>query len=200
MIFSTVFLAAEDVTGLAIGRKLLANAKPLTIYREYNGHGFGRLKANVANYCQMGQQGIPVIMFTDLDHARCAPSLIENWLGRKPSENFLFRVCIREVESWLLGHSTAIAELLRLPLSRIPVDPEAISDPKAALIQLAQRSPAKIRQALTPIGTAAIGPGYNELMVEFIQTSWEPEVAEEHCPSLLKARLRIAELARRVSS
>jgi hypothetical protein len=199
MIYSSVFLAAEDSTGLAIGRKLVANAKPLTVYREYNGRGFGRLKANVESYCEMGRQGLPVLMFTDLDDAQCAPLLIDRWLGEKASANFLFRVCIREVESWLLGHRMAIAELLRIPPSRVPTDPEALPDPKAALIHLAQRSPARIKRAVTPIGTATIGPGYNDLMEEFIRTSWEPDVAEEHCPSLLKARLRIAELAGRVS-
>lgn len=199
MIYSTVYLAAEDTTGLAIGRKLVAHAKPLTVYREYNGRGFGKLKKKVASYCEMGRQGFPVLMFTDLDDARCAPSLIEQWIGEKPTPNFLFRVCIREVESWLMGHQTAIATLLSISPSRIPRDPELLHDPKAALIHLAQQSPARIKRAVTPIGTATIGPGYNELMEEFIRTSWDPDIAQENCPSLSKARLRIAELASRVT-
>lgn len=44
--FPTVYLAAEDLPGLAVGRKLVAEHSTLTVYREENGHGFGMLKKN----------------------------------------------------------------------------------------------------------------------------------------------------------
>jgi hypothetical protein len=40
----TVYLAAEDVPGLAVGRKLVAAASPLTVHREENGHGWASSK------------------------------------------------------------------------------------------------------------------------------------------------------------
>ena len=92
-----------------------------------------------------------------------------------------------------------MAELLRIPMSQISSNPEQLADPKAELIRLAQRSPAKIRKAITPVGTSSIGPGYNDLFETFIRESWVPEVAAESCPSLEKARRRIAELAGRFS-
>jgi Domain of unknown function (DUF4276) len=199
MTYSTVYLAAEDIPGLAVGRKLIAEAKPLTVYREENARGNGRLKKNVKSYDEMGRCGLPVLMLTDLDSFECATALKNTWLKHDTAADFLFRICVREVEAWLLGHCSAMAELLRIPMSQISSNPEQLADPKAELIRLAQRSPAKIRKAITPVGTSSIGPGYNDLFETFIRESWVPEVAAKSCPSLEKTRRRIAELADRVS-
>lgn len=199
MTYSTVYLVAEDIPGLAVGRKLIAEAKPLTVYREENPRGQGRLKKNVESYQNMGRCGMPVLMLTDLDAFECAPAFKRTWLRHDTSMDFLFRICVREVEAWLLGHSSAMAELLHIPLSQIHSNPEQLADPKSELVRLAQSSPAKIRKAMTPVGTSSIGPGYNDLLETFIRESWMPEVAAESCPSLEKARRRIAELAGRVS-
>lgn len=200
MTYSTVYLVAEDIPGLAVGRKLIGEAKHLTVYREENARGHGRLKKNVQSYNEMGRCGFPVLMLTDLDSFECAPAFKRSWLKHDTSTDFLFRICVREVEAWLLGHCSAMAELLRIPMSQIPSDPEQLADPKAALIRLAQKSPAKIKKALTPVGTSSIGPGYNELLEAFIRESWSPEVAAKSCLSLEKTRRRIAELADRVSA
>ncbi len=199
MTYSTVYLAAEDIPGLAVGRKLIVEAKPLTVYREVNARGHGRLRRNVENYQNMGKSGLPVLMLTDLDTFECAPAFKRAWLKQETSADFLFRVCVREVEAWLLGHGSAMAELLSIRVSKLPSYPEQLADPKAELIRLAQSSPAKIRKAITPVGTSSIGPGYNELLETFIRENWRPEVAAESCPSLEKTRRRIAELAGRVS-
>jgi hypothetical protein len=44
ILLSTVYLAAEDAPSLAVGRKLVSTASPLTVHREENGHGWGTLK------------------------------------------------------------------------------------------------------------------------------------------------------------
>ena len=74
MTYPTVYLVAEDIPGLAVGRKLIAEAKPLTVYREENARGQGRLKKNVESYQNMGRCGLPVLMLTDLDSFECAPA------------------------------------------------------------------------------------------------------------------------------
>ncbi len=195
---STVYLAAEDQLGLAVGRRLIAEAPPLTIYREENGHGFGALKRKTINYQSMGLH-MPVLMLTDLDNQPCAPSVISEWLGSSPNVGFLFRVCVREVEAWLLADRAAIASLLRIPVARIPKQPESVSDPKGVLIQLAQKAPTRLRAALTPIGTATIGPDYNALLVQFVMKEWNPTAAAQVAPSLARTRTRIAQLAALIS-
>jgi hypothetical protein len=191
---STVYLAAEDEPGLAIGRKLVAEAPPLLVYREENARGNGNLKRKVSNFQKMGALGFPVLVITDLDSRLCPPKMIADWLGEAPSSGFLFRICVREVESWLLADRKAIARFLSVPISRIPNAPDSLQDPKAKLIAIAQYSrDRKIREGFKPIGSSTIGPDYNRFLGSFIRDSWEADEAAKVSPSLARAceRLRI---------
>jgi hypothetical protein len=192
----TIYLAAEDLPGLAIGRRLIAEQPVLMIYREENGHGFGSLKRKTPRYDQMAANGMPVLLLTDLDNDHCPPAKIAGWLGRIPSRGFLFRICVREVEAWLLADKPAMAELLKLKEDHLPSAPELLSDPKAKLIELAQKSPRKIRDGLTPRGSASIGPYYNEFLTEFITHKWSIDRAANRAPSLSRARTRVSQLAK----
>lgn len=193
-----VYLTAEDEPGLALGRKLVQEAPPLTVYREENGRGYVTLKNKTPNYQKMGLH-MPVLMLTDLDACVCPAKLIDDWLGEPPSKGFLFRICVREVEAWLLAHRSAMAEFLGIDFGRVPSDPEQLKDPKAELIRLAQRAPRHIRIGITPIGSAMIGPRYNELLCGFVRDTWDPVAAAQNSASLRRARKRIRQLAERVS-
>ncbi len=189
-----VYLAAEDEPGLAIGRKLVANAAPLKIYREENARGFGNLKNKISSYQQMGVH-MPVLMITDLDNNPCPSELIDDWLGTIPSKGFLFRICVREVEAWLLAHREAMATFLKIPEAKLPMEPEKLINPKAELIRLAKHAPRSIRVGLTPVGSATIGPDYNVLLEEFIRNNWSPVIASSRAPSLKRTCFRLNELA-----
>lgn len=184
----TVLLAAEDVPGLAVGRKLVAEHPRISVYREKNGGGYSYLRKKVASYDQMGRMGLPVLMFTDLDGDPCPSGKIAAWLGHAPSRGFLFRVCVREVEAWLLADRPAMAAFLNLEEGKLPAAPERLADPKATLIKLAKMAPRKIRIGMTPIGRAAIGPVYNDLLSDFIANSWSVDRATTRAPSLQRAR------------
>jgi hypothetical protein len=191
----TVYLAAEDVPGLAVGRRLVGEQSSLSVYRDKNGYGFGNLKKKAPSYDQMGKNGLPVLMLTDLDTAPCPSGKIHDWLGRKPNRGFRFRICVREVEAWLLADREAMAVFLKINEGIVPAAPESLPDPKAALIKLAQKAPRKIRVGLTPQGSAPIGPEYNDLLSGFIADSWCISRAADRAPSLKRARKRISELA-----
>lgn len=191
----TVYLAAEDVPGLAVGRKLVAEHPGISVYREKNGGGYSSLRKKAVSYDQMGSMGFPVLMLTDLDEDPCPSGKIADWLGHAPSRGFLFRVCVREVEAWLLADRPAMAAFLKLAESKLPAAPEGLADPKAALINLAKMAPRKIRVGMTPIGRATIGPDYNDLLSRFIADSWSVDRAVTRAPSLQRARKRIGELA-----
>lgn len=193
--FSTVYLAAEDVPGLAVGRKLVAEQPALSVYWEENARGYGRLKIKTPKYDQMGAKGLPVLLLTDLDSAPCPSGKVADWLGRAPSRGFLFRICVREVEAWLLADREALAEFLKVKVTTLPLSPESLDDPKAKLIKLAQKSPRRIR-----LGLAPIGPDYNELLSGFIAENWSIDRAAERAPSLTRARQRVAELAAAVTA
>ena len=197
---STVYLAAEDEPGLAVGRKLVAEAPPLSIFREENTHGFGRLRTKASNFQQMGERGLPVLMITDLDTQPCPSGMINEWLGEAPSSGFLFRICVREVEAWLLAHRSAMAHFLDVALSSMPNEPELLPDPKAKLIALAQRSShRRIRVGFKPIGSSTIGPDYNRLLSDFIRNSWNANIASQVSPSLARARGRLRHFATSVA-
>lgn len=197
---STVYLAAEDEPGLAVGRKLVEEAPPLSVYREDNAHGAGRLRNKAKNYQQMGSRGAPVLMITDLDLRTCPSGMIADWLGEPPSEGFLFRICVREIEAWLLAHRSALAAFLRIPLARVPLAPESLRDPKAALIALAKNSTVRrMREGFLPVGTATIGPEYNQLLGVYIREFWDAQEASVVCPSLKRAREKLQFLASMVA-
>jgi hypothetical protein len=196
---SSVYLAAEDLPGLAVGRKLVSEYSHLHIFREENGHGFGRLKSKIKNYNQMGKHGLPVLLLTDLDSDPCPSAKIKDWLGHAPSSGFLFRICIREIEAWLLADREAMASFLKVKVSLLPINPETLCDPKGKLIELAQKAPRALRVGITPIGRSSIGPDYNDLLQEFISDCWSLERAASVAPSLARARQRVAELARAAS-
>ncbi len=196
----TVYLVAEDLPGLAVGRKLVAEQPVLDIYREENGQGYGNLKRKVSNYDEMGNHGLPVLMLTDLDADPCPGDKVQKWLGRQPSSGFLFRICVREVEAWLLADAEALSGFLRIRREVLPREPERLPDPKATLIKLAQNAPRKIRVGLTPCGNASIGPDYNELLCAYIENKWSIERAASKASSLARARIRLAELADKVRS
>jgi hypothetical protein len=200
VILSTVYLAAEDAPGLAIGRRLIANAAPLTVGREENGRGYATLRAKAPNFQQMASFGYPVLMLTDLDRIHCAPELRRRWLSEEPHPNFLFRIAVREVEAWLLADRPGVAAFLKIDASHIPKNPDNLLDAKRQLLDLANRSPRILRNALRPRAgsRATIGPEYNELLTDFIAAKWSLDEAANASPSLQRARAATAMLASRV--
>jgi len=147
----------------------------------------------------MGANGLPVLMITDLDRRPCPAEMLDDWLGVPSSQGFLFRICVREVEAWLLADKVAMANFLSISPNFLPVAPESLPDPKAELIALAQRSPhRKIRLGFKPVGSATIGPDYNNLLRDFVREVWDASVAAQNSPSLARTRQRLSELASRV--
>jgi hypothetical protein len=198
--WSTVFLVAEDLPGLAVGRRLVGEHPSLTVYRAENAHGCGKLRRNAPKYNQMGSRGFPVLMLTDLDADVCPSAKVADWLEGPPSRGFLFRICVREIEAWLLADREGISSFLKVPRASVPQTPESLPDPKNTLIRLAGGSPRRIREGLTPSGRATIGHQYNELLTGFIVDQWCIDAAANRAPSLARARRRVAELATLVST
>lgn len=143
-----------------------------------------RKKANTLNH---SAKGVAVLVLTDLDRNECAPTLIRDWFTAKIHPNFLFRVAVRSIESWLLADREVIAQFLKVPEKNIPTDVESLDRPKQTLVNLARKSRIKaIVEDIVPPerSTSHQGPGYNLRMMEFIQKNWNIEKAAEQCDSL----------------
>ena len=197
-----VTLAVEDRLSDAVAKRLLADYAPgLQIFDTMGLQGNDYLKRNLRQLNHIAHNLRPVLLFTDLDRPlSCPPALLRDWTGNiRRSPNLLLRVAVLEIESWLLADRNSVADWLSIAVSRIPAQPENISNPKRLLIELASRSRQRhLRAALVPrqgIGTDQIGPDYNHTVGDFATHHWHPETARRNAPSLHRAIVRIAELA-----
>jgi hypothetical protein len=170
-----VNLAVEDELSEAVLRRLLADAKRgFTAGTVYGRNGYGYLRRTIAGW-NRAAKGIPFIVLADLDNEECAPALLNKWLSAPKHPNLIFRVAVREVESWLLGDTIHFAKYIGCPPSKMPQEPDALRDPKRTLIDLAKRSRlANIRSRIVPRtgSTAGQGPDYNACLSEFVRGTW----------------------------
>jgi hypothetical protein len=119
----------------------------------------------------------------------------DEWLATKPlPASLVFRIAVREVESWVLADHLAMRELVGKK-GVLPRQPDALPDPKQALLGLGKFAPKSVRDDLikTIDGQLRQGVGYNARLVHWINTVWKPERAAEHSPSLAQARVRLQE-------
>ena len=149
-------------------------------------NGCGNLYKKAAKFASMARNGLHVALFTDLDTAECAPSLRRKWFGNNSiPDSLLFRVAVRETEAWIMADKEAFARYVGISPVNFKDDPETLGDPKQFLLAVIKKhaSP-KLKKAMIPSGSAAVGPEYNSIMCDFAEHLWNPERAAKHAPSL----------------
>jgi hypothetical protein len=197
-----VALATEDALSEAVGKRLLIDAgyhtEPSPILRK---DGFGYLQSKMDSWCEMAKRK-PVLLLTDLDAAACPIDLRAAWIGkRKPNENLVLRVAVREIEAWLLADHQALRTLIG-NRGKLPLDPDSLPNPKQFLLRLIERQASReIRDELvaTAGAIASQGMGYNSRLSHLVATVWDPERAGTRSKSLQRTRNRIAELIGRMN-
>lgn len=126
-------------------------------------------------------------MLTDLDNDECAPAKIRDWIKVPLNPNFLFRIAVRESESWVLADWISFSQFLNIAINRIPFNTDAIDDPKRFLINLVRSSRKNnLKDDIVPAknSTASIGRNYNEPLVRFVMDKWDVNKAVKHSESL----------------
>lgn len=183
-------LVYEDDLSCAVLCKLLKSSQQdFIIGQMYCSHGFGYIKKSINGF-NNAAKGMPWLVLTDLDRCECPPILISEWLGGNKHHNLIFRVAVRQVESWVLGCRPAFAKFLGVKEELIPRNVDEISNAKDFLVDLARRSHRKkMRSDIVPEegSTAKVGPDYNGRLIYFVENLWDPNRAKEYSPSLLKA-------------
>lgn len=161
----------------------------------YGKNGKTTLLKQLHSYNQAAQYQ-PWIILIDLDRdAECAPPARMQWLPTA-AVHMCFRIVVREVKSWLLADRETLADFLGVALSRIEVNPEALDDPKATMVNLARRSRRRaIRKDMVPRPGSgrSEGPAYTSRLIEYAQDSWRPDIASQHADSLQRLCRRVAE-------
>jgi Domain of unknown function (DUF4276) len=197
-----ISLATEDQLSEAVGLRLLSETEPLLEpYQLLRRDGFGYLRSRMDSWCQLARDQA-LFLLTDLDRKVCPKELIDDWFrDRACPPNFLFRVAVREVEAWLLADHLGMRTLIGSK-GKLPEAPDEIPDPKLVLLGLARLASRTVREDLVRLDGNALrqGVGYNALLCEWVQSSWSPERAAQRSPSLGRTRVRLAELARQVTS
>jgi hypothetical protein len=191
-------MAATEISGAAEGdldkavlRRLIEHvgAEPGPIH---GGKGKAHLLGKLSGF-NMAARHAPWCVLVDLDDdADCAPTAKAKWLPSVAS-GMCLRVVVRSVESWLLADRERIADAISVRSLHIPENPEAIPDPKEAIVNLARRSKRReIREELIPGPKSGrkIGPNYTSRLSDFARDSvggWRPAVASRLSPSLAGA-------------
>ena len=191
----------EDAPSAEVARKLVAERNASVAHKLlfFNGFpamtgGCGALEKKCPAFLNMAKGGLYTVSLTDLDTRACAGALIREWFGISNAQSIalpkqvVFRVAIREVESWIMADRQAWAEYIGIPVGNFAVAPDDLPDPKLHLLNVIRKKGRKKRhREMLPTGTASIGPGYNDVLCEFVQQHWSPVRASAHSPSLKRA-------------
>lgn len=181
-------LVIEDELSEIVIRRILADTeRDYSIGVAFGRTGYGYLRSTANQWNAAAAAGTPIVLLTDLDQHQCPPTLIAGWLDNQCHPNFLFRVAVREVESWLLADRDGFAEFLGINGMLVPVQPDQVADPKQTLINLARRSRRNtLKGSIVPRqgSTAIQGPDYNGCLGEFVRNKWNPNAAKDRSPSL----------------
>lgn len=183
-------LAVEDALSETVLRRALAD-RPVryaigAVYSR-NGSAYLRKQASAFNNAA---KACPFLLLTDMDQYSCPPELVSTWLSGTPKHDcFLFRVAVREVESWLLGDMISLKSFLHVKNAPAIPAPEALPDPKQELLRLALRGRVRgLREALVwrnaSSGRLFQGPDYNGTLAHFVTQQWNVSTARQACPSL----------------
>lgn len=163
----------------------------------YGKQGSGYIESKIKDFNKSAQNicYLSLVDFMDTK-CKCPSEVISTWLPHKNSM-MVFRVVVREIESWLLADRKNIAKFLNVSLEKIPLHPEREGDPKQKLVNIARnsRSP-KIKSSLVPEqnSTAQVGILYTSEMKKFISEFWDIKSARKNSPSLDKCLERLREI------
>ena len=172
-----ITLVVEDSLSEAVVRVILEQSgRHYFVSHCYGQVGSGYIRNKIRGF-NNAAKGTPFLVLTDLDKSECPPGLIEEWLPEPKHPNLLFRIAVREVESWLLGHRSALSKFLGIQRGAIPHNNvDAIDNPKQLIINLARKSRYRsVREAIVPPfgSTAKVGPDYNGKLISFVKKHWK---------------------------
>lgn len=193
-----LYIATEDALSEAVADHLVAKVNHgLQVIVRMRQNGCGYLKIKFPELVRTARK-IPVFLLTDLDRIECPPVLIDSWSGKADiPPGMLFRVAVREIEAWLLADREGFAAFFGVPLTKLPLHPETIADPKQLLLNLVRRhSKREIKTAILPErgSRAKIGFGYNQMLSRFVEEHWSIERAMVASDSLARTHRRLTEL------
>jgi hypothetical protein len=164
----------------------------------YGKKGFTYIQEKVRGFNQTSVNTNYLVLVDFMDTGLACPAdVVAQWVPHR-QPGLIFRVVVRELESWLFADSENLASFLRVSATKIPSDPEQLTDPKLTLVNIARSSRSKsIREALVPEAgsKARVGKLYTSEMTQFIERDWNVENACMNSKSLSKCCKLLEEIA-----
>ena len=162
-------------------------------------HGYGDLKEKAKKLIGAAKSGIDSFFLTDLDRYETPNDLGRDWfdincLSEVPL-NFVFRISVREIESWIMADKVAFAKFMGVDPVNFPEKPDEEVDPKQFLFNLIRaKCKKKCYLDMLPLEGQHVGINYNPMLCSFVANRWSPERAAGRSPSLSRSLARVLEL------
>lgn len=193
-------LVYEDELSEAVMKRLLSffSSKYL-VSQSYNKRGFAAIKRDLPGYNQAARY-TPFFVLTDLDQYECPLDLIGKWITFNWHPHLIFRVAVREVESWVMADRQGFAKFAAVALKRVPDNPDILNDPKATLFEIIKRSRKReLKEDILPRYPGdRMGPNYNGSLSSFVIQSWDIKNAMQFSPSLRRAYAHLQTFQKRI--
>ncbi len=137
----------EDAPSAELAKQLIAHRNRMRKHKVQFVEGFPSvvggnmaIKNRCARFLRMARRNIHTFSITDLDTGVCAGELIRDWFGipvKQPislPKEVVFRVAVREIESWIIADLAAWAQYIAIPLVNFSTSPDTLPDPKQHLL------------------------------------------------------------------
>ncbi|MCS6795254.1 MAG: hypothetical protein RMJ97_03195 [Raineya sp.] len=183
----------EDVLQEKVLQKLFQHLRnDIELYPAIGKKGNSYILERLASFNEASIEECRYFVLLDMDKPYCIVDFLQERVNFTPKPYFSLRVCVLEVETWLLADRQNFAKFLGVTDTIIPVNvEEKISQPKEFVISLAQQSKKKEIKTIIPEGTAKQGKGYNIQMLSFVENLWDFQNASKNCKSLQKTIQKI---------
>jgi|SRR5215213_737383 len=155
----------------------------------YGKRGSGYIKKKIHGFNRVARSFhyLALVDFMDAN-LPCPGEVVRTWLPHREPK-MLFRVVVREIESWLLADHENISIFLNISRTKVPTSPELLDDPKLELVNLARKSRSqRVRAAIAPEtgSRATVGKLYTSEITIFTRLYWDLRIARRNAPSLDK--------------
>lgn len=191
MAISINIAVEDDLSHAVLAEMLKQTRRGFDVAVCYKQNGYGYLKRNLPAFLRASSVK-PFIILADLDINPCAVTLADLWLGQptKLPKTALFRVAVKEVESWVLADSKSLASFMGVREKEFPANPDQLDDPKEFIVEVARKSRFQtIQNSMVPAAgsKANVGPYFNRTVVQFVRNHWEATKAQSHSDSFRRA-------------
>jgi len=181
-----MYIVVEDILSEVALRKIIY--PKFSVAACYGKKGNGYIKKGLKGFNDASKHSMWLVL-TDLDNELCPLKLISKWLASiNKNPNLIFRIAVKEIETWLLADKINFARYLSVSNAQIPENVESIQNPKEFIVELAKKSRKRsIREDIVPIGSfTKIGRNYNNCLIDFVGNSWDLDAARIRSRSLDK--------------